>query len=146
MGFRRGGTQQDGHSGKDGFLEDSIPPWTTLKIWWTWSQFLELPFSNYIAALPGGALEPGGTGAGVGRSRCVSHKPKGPHNSSDTEIKVVLHWKKENQTVHVSMACPGLSPGHPETAPHEAIGISTDPSGHRWEHHPNPHPPGWKSS
>lgn len=105
------GIQHDAHSGKEGFPADSIPPWATLEMWGPWSQFPELPFSNYVTALPVGTLVPGGTGAGVRSSRCVSHKPRRRLNSSDTEIKVVLYWKKETQTVRVSVAHPRLSTG-----------------------------------
>ena len=111
------GTRRAGHSGKEGFLEDGVPPWTTLDIWRTWSQFPELPFSNYVTALPVGACVPGGTGAGARGSRCASHTPSGLHNSSDTEIAVVLHWKKESQAVYLFVAYHRLSAGHPGITP-----------------------------
>lgn len=82
-------------------------PRRPLDIWGTGSQFLELPFSNYSTTLAVGSFVSGGAGAEVKMSRCVSHKPNGLHDSSQTQQSELGSFgKKENRPASLFVAYP----------------------------------------
>lgn len=150
MGFRRWAPSRMDVQERKAFwrtaaLHAPPPP----DIWGTWSRFPELPFSNSVTALTGGTSVPRGTCAGVRGSRCISHKPRGPRNSSGHRNQSCASLEK-GEAHCVSAAYPRLSTGHP--------GIPLPPQARMLQHRfiapdghiiplPTPTPTlGWKGS
>lgn len=107
--------------GEAGLVVASAPR-RPLDIWGTWSHFLELPFSDYLATLAVGSFASGGAGAEVKMSRCVSHKPNGRHDSSQTQKSKLGSFGKRRTGLPLSLR------GLPQTSgltPQKAAGNST---------------------
>lgn len=102
------------------------PPWSL----GTWSQFLELPFSNYLTALMVGTFVSGGTGAEVRKDRCV--KPSGLHNSSQTQKSKLCFVGKRRTSLFISLwLTPGcLSPVHPGIMLRQLLAPPPTPAAH----------------
>lgn len=75
-------------------------------LWGTWSQFLKLPFSNYLTAFTVRTFVSRGTGAEVRKDRCV--KPSRLHNSSQTQKSKLCFVGKRKTSLFISL---WLTPG-----------------------------------
>lgn len=102
----------------------------------------------YLTALTVGIFVSGGPGAEVRKSRCVSLKPTGLHNSSQTQKqKLCFFGKRRTSPFNVFVACPRLSTGHLGFPPQIAAANSAHPCstnayglGGAAPHPPPPHP------
>lgn len=118
-------------------------------IWGTWSQFLELPFSNYLPALTARTFVSGGTGAEVRK------------DSVSNPVDCTIHHRHRNQSCALlekrEPACLFLC-GSPRAAPRASRHYAQTAAGiyahlqhmymHRasWEQHPILRPPTLASS